>query len=286
MKKQQKIIIIVLIASILIALVNISNATDNAKIVLSSDKTQISSGDKVVVTVKITDITGVSEGIIGLSGTLSYDNTKFENVTIEALNNWDKPEYNSENGKLLTLKGDYLKTDEAVFTITLTAKSNVELGETEIKLKDVKVSDIDNEYDLTESSAKITVVEKKQEQPDNTNNNTSGNENTNNNTNGNENTNSNTNGNENTNSNTNGNENTNSNINGNQNTNSNSNGNTNVVQNVTTKNTVATNKINSTTSSGKLPNTGIGISALLLGGITLLVIGIVCLIKCNKYKGI
>ena len=185
MKNTKKLIIMALIVSILIALVNIniSNAADNAKIVLSADKTQISEGDKVVVTVKVTSISGVEEGIIGLSGTLSYDNTKFENITIAALNDWDKPEYNSENGQLLTLKGDYVKTDEAVFTITLTAKSDVKLGDTEIKLSDIKVSDIDNEYEVTAASTKLTIVEKKQEQTDNRNTNTNTSTDTNTNTN-------------------------------------------------------------------------------------------------------
>lgn len=246
MKNTKKLIILALIISILIALVNIniSNAADNAKIVLSADKTQISAGDKVTVTVKITDITGVSEGIIGLSGTLSYDNTKFENITVSALNNWDKPEYNSENGKLLTLKGDYVKTDEAVFTITLTAKSDVKLGDTEIKLSDIKVSDVDNEYEVTTASAKLTIVEKKQEQPDNSNTNT------------------------------------NTNINTNTNTNNSTSANT------TVKNTVVANKVDNTTASGKLPKTGLAGDVLVIGGIALAIIGVFCLVKYNKYKGV
>ena len=165
MKNTKKLIIMALIVSILIALVNIniSNAADNAKIVLSADKTQISAGDKVVVTVKVTSISGVEEGIIGLSGTLSYDNTKFENITLAALNNWDKPEYNAENGKFVTLKGDYVKSDEAVFTISLTAKSDVKLGDTKIELTDLQVSDINVEYEVANSNLSIKVVEKKQE---------------------------------------------------------------------------------------------------------------------------
>lgn len=248
--RNTKKLIIALIVSILIALVNIniSNATHNAKIVLFADKTQISAGDKVTVTVKIIDITEVSEGIIGLSGTLSYDNTKFENITISALNNWDKPEYNSENGKLLTLKGDYVKTDEAVFTITLTAKSDVKLGDTEIKLSDIKVSDIDNEYAVTAASTKLTIVEKKQEQPDNSNTNTNTNTSTD------------------------------------TNTNTNTNNRTNA--NTTVKNTVVANKTDNTTASGKLPKTGLAGDALVIGGIALAIIGVFCLVKYNKYKGV
>lgn len=242
MKNTKKLIILVLIISILIALVNIniSNATDNAKIVLSADKNQILAGDKVTITVKLTNITGVSEGIIGLSGNLNYDNTKFENITMVALNNWDKPEYNSENGQFLTLKGDYVKTDEAVFTITLTAKSNLKLGETEIKLTDIKVSDIDNEYAVTEASVKLTIVEKKQEQPDNSNTNTNTNTNTNNST----------------------------------------------SANTTVKNTVVANKVDNTTASGKLPKTGLAGDVLVIGGIALAIIGVFCLVKYNKYKGV
>lgn len=242
MKNIKKLIIISLIVSILIVLVNIniSNAADNAKIVLSAYKTQILAGDQITVTVKVTNITGVSEGIIGLSGTLNYDNTKFENINIAALNNWDKPEYNSENGQLLTLKGDYVKTDEAVFTVTLTAKKDAKLGETEIKLKDIKVSDMDTEYEITEASTKIEIVEKKQEQPENNN----------------------------------------------TNANTNTNTNTNTNQSSIIKNTTVENKISNTAVSGKLPKAGLVGDTLIVGGIALLIIGVFCLVKYNKYKGI
>lgn len=246
MKNTKKLIIMALIVSILIALVNIniSNAADNAKIVLSADKTQISAGDKVVVTVKVTSISGVEEGIIGLSGTLSYDNTKFENITLAALNNWDKPEYNAENGKFVTLKGDYVKSDEAVFTISLTAKSDVKLGDTKIELTDLQVSDINVEYEVANSNLSIKVVEKKQEQKPNTNTNT------------------------------------------NNNNNSTSKNNNTPANSTTVKNTVVSNKNDNTTSKGKLPKTGLSGNILIVGGIALLLIGVFCLVKYNRYKGI
>ena len=246
MKNTKKLIIMALIVSILIALVNIniSNAADNAKIVLSADKTQISEGDKVVVTVKVTSISGVEEGIIGLSGTLSYDNTKFENITLAALNNWDKPEYNAENGKFVTLKGDYVKSDEAVFTISLTAKSDVKLGDTKIELTDLQVSDINVEYEVANSNLSIKVVEKKQEQKPNTNTNT------------------------------------------NNNNNSTSKNNNTPANSTTVKNTVVSNKNDNTTSKGKLPKTGLSGNILIVGGIALLLIGVFCLVKYNRYKGI
>lgn len=248
MKNTKKLIIMALIVSILIALVNIniSNAADNAKIVLSADKTQISAGDKVVVTVKVTSISGVEEGIIGLSGTLSYDNTKFQNVTLAALNNWDKPEYNAENGKFVTLKGDYVKSDEAVFTISLTAKSDVKLGDTKIELTDLQVSDINVEYEVANSNLSIKVVEKKQEQKPNTNTNT----------------------------------------NTNNNNNSTSKNNNTPANSTTVKNTVVSNKNDNTTSKGKLPKTGLSGNILIVGGIALLLIGVFCLVKYNRYKGI
>lgn len=255
MKNTKKLIIIAWIVSTLIVLVNIniSNAADNAKIELSADKTQILAGDKVVVTVKVTNITGIEDGILGLSGNLSYDNTKFENVTLAALNNWDKPEYNAENGKFVTLKGDPVKSDEAIFTISLVAKSDVKLGDTKIELTNLQVSDINTEYEIANGVATIKVTEKKQEQqPDND-------------------------------TNTNTNTNTNTDINNNSSISKN---NTEPINNVVEKNTVLSNQNSNTTYKGVLPKTGLFGDILVVGGSILLIIGVFCLVKYNRYKEI
>ena len=121
MKIRKNLITILLVLStiMLVCSTNVSNAADNAKIGLTADKTEAVAGDTVKITVKVKDITGITDGIIGLQGNLVYDNTIFESVTFANLNNWDKPDYNETNGSFLTSKGDFVKNDEDVFTISL-----------------------------------------------------------------------------------------------------------------------------------------------------------------------
>ena len=256
MKIRKNLIIILLILNIIMMVfnINVSNAADNAKIVLSADKTQISSGDKVTITVKVTNINGIENGIIALSGTLSYDNTIFEGISFTSLNSWDNPEYNETNGKFVTTKGNYVTNDEAIFTISLTAKSDVNLGNTKIQLSDLQVANTDNEYSVSNTDVTISVVEKQQENQNNT---TSNNVVENNNV-----------------------------------VDNNVVENNNIVENNTSNNVVTNNTtrnntlVDNTTKNDVLPKTGLGGSAFIVVGVMLIVTGIFGYMKYNKYKNI
>ena len=276
MKFKKILIIIVFVLSILSMIfhMNISNAADNAKITLTANGAQMLAGDVVKVTVKIKDITGIADGINGIQGTLTYDNTIFESVTFEGLNNWDKPEYNEANGSFLTAKGDFVKNDEDVFTISLKVKSGAKLGDTKIQITDMQIADLDNEYSIAGTEITVKVVENKgnNENKGNEEDKKTDNENNNNENKGNEEDKKTDN------------ENNNNENKGNEEDKKTDN--ENKTNNVITKKDNDSNKEDNTKSKVSIPKTGINGGIVIALGTVFLLIGTISNIGYQKYKNI
>lgn len=272
MKIRKNLITILLVLStiMLVCSTNVSNAADNAKIGLTADKTEAVAGDTVKITVKVKDITGITDGIIGLQGNLVYDNTIFESVTFANLNNWDKPDYNETNGSFLTSKGDFVKNDEDVFTISLKLKSDAKLGDTKVQLKDIQVADLDKEYTSTGAEITIKVVEKSITDDDKGNSNDKGNTD---------------NG---GNSNDKGNTNNGGNLNDKESTDNDgkSNGGSSQDSGTPTTGDSTTKKTDDTISKGVLPKTGLNGNILVIAGMVFVLIGAISYSKYKDYKKI
>lgn len=288
---KRNIIITLLIASIVMMLcsINISNAADNAKMVLTAEKAELSAGDKATITVKVTNITGTQEGINSFQGTLVYDNKILENVSFSPLNSWATPTYNEANGSIISEKGDFVKSDEAMFTISFTVKSDAKLGATKVQLNNAQVADTEAEYTATNGEVTINIVEKQTFPDDNTgdtdkpDDNTGNTDKPNNNTTDNNITDTNT-----TTNNTvvQGNTVTN---NTNKIENTNTINKTNTTTNTTTntsKNTVNTTKTDNTASKNVLPKTGLNGGLMVIIGVILVMVGIVSYMKYQRYKSI
>ena len=284
MKIRKNLITILLVLStiMLVCSTNVSNAADNAKIGLTADKTEAVAGDTVKITVKVKDITGITDGIIGLQGNLVYDNTIFESVTFANLNNWDKPDYNETNGSFLTSKGDFVKNDEDVFTISLKLKSDAKLGDTKVQLKDIQVADLDKEYTSTGAEITIKVVEKSITDDDKGNSNDKGN--TDNGGNSNDKGNTDNGGN----SNDKGNTDNSGNSNDKESTDNDgkSNGGSSQDSGTPTTGDSTTKKTDDTTSKGVLPKTGLNGNILVIAGMVFILIGAISYSKYKDYKKI
>ena len=272
MKIRKNLITILLVLStiMLVCSTNVSNAADNAKIGLTADKTEAVAGDTVKITVKVKDITGITDGIIGLQGNLVYDNTIFESVTFANLNNWDKPDYNETNGSFLTSKGDFVKNDEDVFTISLKLKSDAKLGDTKVQLKDIQVADLDKEYTSTGAEITIKVVEKSITDDDKGNSNDKGN--TDNGGNSNDKGNTDNGGNSNDKENT--------------DNDGKSNGGSSQDSGTPTTGDSTTKKTDDTISKGVLPKTGLNGNILVIAGMVFVLIGAISYSKYKDYKKI
>lgn len=247
---------------------SISMATDNAKIKLTVDKTEVVAGENVKVTVKVKDITGILNGILGIQGKITYDNAVFESVSFASLNDWDKPEYNESNGSFLTAKGDYVKNDEDVFIMSLKVKNNAKLGETKIQLTDMQVADLDSEYSASGDEIKVKIVEKSLISNDNDNTKDDKNNTV-----------------DNTIKNDTVNNNQNKNIVGNITENTNNSGNL-QKNNTSIKSNSTIAKVDNITSKGVLPKTGVNGNVLIVAGVIFILIGTFSYIKYQEYKKI
>lgn len=138
----------------------VSNAA-SAKLQTSISSEKIQPGKEVVVVVKIEDVDAVSRGFNALTGILEYDTNVFETVQskdFKMLNNWDAIIYNPSNKMFATAKAEGIKTGEAIFELTLKAKSDVEAGDYTIKIKDFTVSEGIEDVVLGENDVTVEIV--------------------------------------------------------------------------------------------------------------------------------
>ena len=187
MKKIISLILISMLTIICLSIKAFATTNTNFAVELIANKTKLNRGDTVEVSVKIKDLTDVGEGINAFMGTLEYDTNVFETVTkadMKAQNGWDTPEYNEENGKVITVKGDYITEEEVIFTINLKVKDDATFGETILGFKEPEAAN-DNDYIGESFELNLEIVEKQVENPDTENPNENDNDNDSNNDNNN-----------------------------------------------------------------------------------------------------
>lgn len=161
----KKISLLSLFIILVVAVLTVSAyASTTGKMELGTDKLEYNKDDKVVVDVRIKDLE-TDTGIIGLGGKLEYDKNALEFEKIEGVGEWSKPQFNEENGKWITDRGDLTKENETVFKATFKVKSS-DAGNTEIKLEDVETSGGEGAFKL--DSATKTIAVKKVNNPTNT----------------------------------------------------------------------------------------------------------------------
>lgn len=163
----KKIFISIIVLLMTISIYQVSYAVEGqASIPLNfTGATQISQDTKTVTfTVSLGEFTEIPQNpIIGYEAILEYDKNIFTSVTVEGLNNW-KADYAEATGRLL---GETLTIGEAnkeITKITLTLKDGVEPGTTTVKLKSVLLTvndDLDFNY---EKEATLTIEKKAEEE--------------------------------------------------------------------------------------------------------------------------
>lgn len=161
MKKQMKTILtIIIMASLLLIGINTSYAaeTTNFSVTLTTTNTNVKQGEKVDVIVKIGGFTNIGEGVNSFMAELVYDETKLtiDSNSIVAQNGWDTPTY--ESGKILTLKGSMVTSEEAIIKMTFTVKDNAALGETTISLNNPEAANTENDFVGKAGETKLTIT--------------------------------------------------------------------------------------------------------------------------------
>lgn len=149
------------ISLVLLVLVSIMGSNvhaANESVNLQTSKNEYKKGDSFTVDVVLSGIT-TNKGAAGLIATLEYDKDSLElDVNnIKGQNSWADPNFNEENGMLITDKGKNVTGDETVLTLNFKVKENAKSNFI-INLKDISVSGGEGEINISNASKTITIV--------------------------------------------------------------------------------------------------------------------------------
>lgn len=157
MKKVEKIILLVLVATICMA--SSVYAALSCNITLEAEKKELSKNEEFVVDVKISNIQS-DRGIISLGATLEYDKDSLELVKMEGQNNWETPQagfsYNENNGKIVITRNGFVKDTENILKLTFKMKEGAKESST-ITLKDITVADGNEPANVNSASVSVSL---------------------------------------------------------------------------------------------------------------------------------
>ncbi len=126
---------------------------------MTPSSTTVAESKEFTVQVKVSNLDVGTNGINELSGYFKYDESVFEEInesSIEGLNSWICT-YNEDNGKITLTKTTFVKTEEAVFQVTLKTKSDVTGREGDISFTNISASNSAQNISAGDISTKITI---------------------------------------------------------------------------------------------------------------------------------
>lgn len=129
---------------------------------LEPSSSTVAKGGTVDIKIKLSGI-DAGEGIYNFSAVLNYETSVFEditadNISIESSSGWQKT-YSSDTKKLLLDNASYIKDDQTIATITLKAKSEVQVTSSTFGLTEVKAANMEGEIQGKEISTVIQIGE-------------------------------------------------------------------------------------------------------------------------------
>lgn len=155
-KKFLKITIItMLLICVCITIVNAYSFTAT----MTPSSSTVAESKEFTVQVKVSNLDVGTNGINELSGYFKYNTDVFEAIndsSIEGLNSWICT-YNKDNGKITLTKTTFVKTEEAVFQVTLKTKSGVTGSEGEISFTNISASNSAQNISAGDISTIITI---------------------------------------------------------------------------------------------------------------------------------
>lgn len=156
--KKRLLHIIIIFFLITILLIDAVSAF-GLSVFMTPSTTNVQTSSEVVIKVKVSNLDVGENGINSFSGTLSYDAEVFEELTVNdvtGMNNWTAS-YTPDNGKIVLFKTTFVNSDEELFQITLKTKSDVSKNSGAVSLKNIIVSNGDDEISATEVNTSISI---------------------------------------------------------------------------------------------------------------------------------
>lgn len=156
----RKTISIILIALIVLTFSTLPSYALGFTINMTPDKNTSAAGSEVTITISTNNLNIGGEGMNVFSCFLEYDKSVFEEVTyenIKGLNNWSVS-FNKATGKILLDNSEFITSDSDLCTITLKLKSDLEIENTEVKIKSPQTSN--NQIDISGTESSLTIYVK------------------------------------------------------------------------------------------------------------------------------
>lgn len=150
--------IIIIFCLVTILLIDVVNAF-SLSVFMTPSTTSVETSSEVVIKVKISNLDVGDNGINTFSGNLGIDTDVFEQLSAESvtgLNNWTAS-YSPDNGRVTLFKTTFVNSDEELFQIKLKTKSNVTKSSGTVSLKNIIVSNGNDEISATEVSTSISI---------------------------------------------------------------------------------------------------------------------------------
>lgn len=143
MKKLISILaVIMVILAMCVTTVYAADPTASIKIVPNAS--EVKAGGKISITFRARDLNLVdAQGLYTLSANIVYDTKVFEKLTSEnitAQNGWRVTNFTQDGQISLDRTNNYINEEHDIFTINLTAKSDVTSGSTNITLSSIKAN--------------------------------------------------------------------------------------------------------------------------------------------------
>lgn len=166
MKKAIKLFIMITFVMILLTTIVFASSFD-LKITLSDvASANIQQGQTLTFILKLTNI-DAGDGIGAISGKFEYDTNVFEEVKAEDIsagNGWGSISYNDQNdrsGEFVTERaaGDLVSETNDLMSIKVKVKENAKLGKTEIKVSNISASNGNEDIEISDVRAELTIVD-------------------------------------------------------------------------------------------------------------------------------
>ena len=156
----KKTISIILIALIIITFSTLPSYALGFTTNITTDRTTSAAGSEVTITISTNNLNIGGDGMNVFSFFLEYDKSVFEEVVyenIKGLNNWSVS-FNKESGKILLDNPNFITTDSDLCTITLKLKPDLDIENTQIKIKSPLTSN--NQIDIAGTDGAVTIYVK------------------------------------------------------------------------------------------------------------------------------
>lgn len=144
---KKTVIVLMIMIFVLMANMTAVQAATTYGVKMTPSETSVKQGETVEVTINLNNINVEADrkGITGFEAKIQYDTSVFESLVrkdIEELDdNWDKPEFNPNNGKLITSSSTYYTQNIDILKIKFKVKDNAKLGQTTITVSDISSAD-------------------------------------------------------------------------------------------------------------------------------------------------